>query len=650
MSEYIPRWVRREKQDVKDAVDPNWKNNDVQDGSGITRPDFSKYRKPDKSKEDQTKETQDLYKKGNKLANDLRDHRGALKEWREKLDDYWRRFPTGTSGGAKNFAGVRPSLGKVAGGVFIDIISDPLPTSPGGLPPVGPPGDPKHPPEPGDIPLGPDQVPICGKGPLNPAFYNGGRGGGAVAQIRISKQTRPPGAPGTSKTLGIIKYYIHHSQVASFRQNHRGLLDLWLGNVTKNIQREGVDEHGPWVYTLTTRVLRFNINYTDHKWGFKHLIWGTQRFRNMPPDHRDPQGSTTEYSHHGAIDCIEPVPLAERPDPIKPGEYNREEDEEEMGCKWQKDEINYQLPKLKVGSKEIGGGNILIDDGLLPLADYLCRGLQMMHNGIGLDLLDAVELPTNVLEPTKNKVKHKSIAALTQWQFDNVSSLVGLPIKNTLTTIDDKTSDLEFRSVQDALSFMFHQQKESDTDLTVLEGYCTRIAQQLEAVTQICLRQHADIEMIIQELGFKYRTETKTRPSLYKIGMKDDDEKTGVIELFKGGTVSYPVRIWADEHDQRQIAMRTNLYAEISARSILQTKNTKSEIQGLDAMKKMNKNNKEDWNEYIKTINEPENGVLNGGTIPYIEEYVSGSVGTKKVPAPTSGLSLFMKPKTKGKK
>ena len=346
--------------------------------------------------------------------------------------------------------------------------------------------------------------------------------------------------------------------------------------------------------------------------------------------------------------CIVPFGPEEREPTQKPLNYDRED--EGMPCQWQKDEVAYELPKLKIGSKEIGGNSINIDDGLKPLAEYLCKSVEMMHKGMGLNLLDDKEFPVSLLNQGGAKVKPSSLAQLSQWQFDNVSSLVGLPIKNTLTNIEDQTSDIQFRSVQDCLSFMFHQQKESDTDLTVLEGYCSRIAQQLEAVTQICLRQHADIEMIIQELGFKYKIETEKRPSLYKLGMKADDETTGILELFKGGEVSYPVRKWDDEFDQRQIALRTNLYAEISARSFLQPKNTKDELPGLDARIKMTKANKEDWLEWVKTINEPEEGTYAGGTMPYIEEFTPGTKESKKIAAPASGLSLFMKPVVKGKK
>lgn len=330
------------------------------------------------------------------------------------------------------------------------------------------------------------------------------------------------------------------------------------------------------------------------------------------------------------------------PDNENPNDYNREGDG--MGCQWQKDEISYELPKLKIGEAEVGGNTISIDDGLLPLAQYLCKAVEMMHRGIGLDLLDKTELPVSLMNQGGSKVKHKSMAELSQWQFDNVSSLVGLPVKNTITNIDNETKDLQFKNIQDCLSYLVHQQRESDLDLMVIEQYSTKIAQQLEAVTQIALRQQSDIEMIIQELGFKFKWETQTRPCLYKTGMKDDDEVTGILELFKGGSVSYPVRKWDDELDQRQIALRTNLYAEIAAKAYLQPKNSKDEISGLDARIKMGKADKENWLEWVRTINTPEKGVVSGSTTPFIEEYDKGTLVAKAVKTPASGLSLFMKP------
>ena len=590
-------------------------------------------RKPDKTPEEIEEELNDIKSDVEDFKEKVDKYSETFKKWSAKKADYARRngsslAPIGKL--AKLPYGKKPVPWSIGGDVAWWILNPPLEpntTAPDWEIPIP------------DIPIRPvggDQTPICGMGPIiRHVKYEEGMPT-ALVQYRIRLQLFLQRQYPSSGDLGIVKVFDTVPYGSGCRR-YDGI--------------KGQKRRGGGVYTTHWTQVRGTIPYSGETYV-------------SPVSHRKPRSDWDGYRIEGPLadagldsyfpvaerECSIPIIYVDPDDPIKPDDYDREKDEDNMGCQWQKDEVEYDLPELKIGARKIGGGKIKIDDGLVPLADYMIKAMGLMHSGLGLDLLDAVELPTNVLEPTKNKVKHKSIAALTQWQFDNVSSLVGLPIKNTLTTIDDKTSDLEFRSVQDALSFMFHQQKESDTDLTVLEGYCTRIAQQLEAVTQICLRQHADIEMIIQELGFKYKTETKTRPSLYKIGMKDDDEKTGVIELFKGGTVSYPVRIWADEHDQRQIAMRTNLYAEISARSILQTKNTNSEIQGLDARKRMGKNNTEDWNEYIKTINEPEDGVLNGGTIPYIEEYVSGSVTAKKVPAPTSGLSLFMKPKTKGKK
>jgi hypothetical protein len=252
-------------------------------------------------------------------------------------------------------------------------------------------------------------------------------------------------------------------------------------------------------------------------------------------------------------------------------------------------------------------------------------------------------------DPDKGKITPSSLSELVHWQFENVSSLVGLPSAQSITTIDDETKDFSFRNVQDALTFLFHQQKESDMDLKIIETYQTKTAQQLEAVTQIALRQTADLDMIVKELGIKWKWERRERPSLYKHGMSDEDEETGILELFKGGTVAYPVRIWADEIDSRQIALRTNLYAEMAAQSTLTRVNSSEGIPGLDARTRMKNGGNESWKEWIKAINSPEKKTIAGGTAPFIEEYDAGSLAAKRIGAPESGLSVFMKPKKKTK-
>ena len=539
----------------------------------------------------------------------------------------------------------------IAAKVVLKIL-EPIPVADGTLPdwttptPTWPPQKPKG-----------DQESICGKGPIRvKGRYSPGMPT-AMSQYGIYPyDSGRPYASQNPEKIGIVKCDSRRTMVplrpdgsqVQLKRNTFQYAKLSIpGKIkrrmpyTQTVQLFATQIYGPYPYS--DEIYVSSPIYMKHfpEMGYRDPIEGYDGVAMYP---------SNDIVLGAKLECTVPIFYDDDfADTVDPNDYGRKGDDD-MGCKWQKDEQAYELPKLKIGALEIGGNSINIDDGLKPLAEYLCKSVEMMHKGMGLNLLDDKEFPVSLLNQGGEKVKPSSLAQLSQWQFDNVSSLVGLPIKNTLTNIEDQTSDIQFRSVQDCLSFMFHQQKESDTDLAVLEGYCSRIAQQLEAVTQICLRQHADIEMIIQELGFKYKIETEKRPSLYKLGMKADDEVTGILELFKGGEVSYPVRKWDDEFDQRQIALRTNLYAEISARSFLQPKNTKDELPGLDARIKMTKENKEDWLEWVKTINEPEEGTYAGGTMPYIEEFTPGTKESKKIATPASGLSLFMKPVVKGKK
>ena len=399
---------------------------------------------------------------------------------------------------------------------------------------------------------------------------------------------------------------------------------------------------GQWYSTQKTTLLWM----PKRKVSLRHSDWSVYWPLSQTP--REVSGQLSWYSdrsgYAATIDCIMSfgVNPQKKPNYHPPGKpYNRKD---EMGCQWQKDEVDYALPELKIGDKTIGGNSIKIDDGLIPLANFVCKSMEMIHKGLGLNQL-GIEVPKLVTDRGGTKIKPKTLAELTQWQFDNVSSLVGLPVETAITNLENSTKDIVFRNVQDYISYMFQQQKESDLDLMVIENYCTRIAQQLEAVTQISLRQQADIEMLVKELGFRWKWETKTRKSLYKIGMSDEDEKTGILELFKGGEVSYPVRVWDDKQDSRQIAMTTNLYSEIASKSNFHSFNTNSPIPGLDARSKMSKTNEEDWKEWVKSINTPEKGTISGVMTPYIEEYSQTSITAKKIAEPVSGLSLFMKPK-----
>ena len=628
----------------------------------IPLPDYSRHRNPDKSPEELASEGEAGKELGTKYGDKIGDYADKLKEYSQKKADYLRK-----NGSALVPKGQLPKLpyGKVPSPIPLalevgkDILSyhPPLSFGDGTIPPDGPPN---LPPDPNNPPLGPDQDSICGKGPVPAGNYNGGAGDGCIVQIgiykikdenipRIDENGQYWPTTETQEKIGIVKWF-HLGNELSFRNEfgnneYEELNTFSIDNnygSEVNLRKNGTN----WIYGLSVQVRRQWVNYVSKHVSYTFLIWSKSQ-RGLDGVWRITEsGRTPHWYYLGKIECVVPVALRDydKPDPVEPNDYDRKEDEDEMGCKWQKDEISYELPKLKIGSTEVGGNSISIDDGLLPLAQYLCKSLELMHNGIGLNLLDDKEFPVNLGDKDGAKIKPSSLAQLSQWQFDNVSSLVGLPVKNTITNLDNDTKDLQFKNINDCLSYLVHKQRESDNDLMVIENYATRIATQLEAVTSIALRQHADIEMIVQEMGFRFKWKTETRPCLYKTGMKDDDEKTGIMELFKGGTVSYPVRIWDESLDQRQIALKTNLYAEISAKSSLQQINSETEIPGLDARIKMGKESKESWLEWIKTVNEPEKGVVSGSKVPYIEEYAKGTLEAKKIKAPEKGLSLFMKP------
>lgn len=630
------------------------------DGSWTGRGDPSEglARKPDKTPQQLQDELRGEFKSGAEYGKKTKEYGEKFDEWNNKRKGFNQQHsgtlvPKGTK--APSFAGKKPIPWEIAKDVAWHILNPPL--DPDSTAPSW-----EMPPYPDNpiVPPYPKNPSICGMGPIYMKGVTWREGmPTSLDEYRVFM------------TDGRDPFIYNHDElptVGTFTQfdtkgNPNGQPTL-LGGIA------GEKRKGTTVYATFTESYKYVAFWSQavHKWPGKgtKFVSSVKRSVISPPREVDGFDGYYYFSSRDGSPYIDPdfkpwlgnlVPWSERvcsvpiiydepenvPDTIKPDDYDRGVDDG-MGCKWQKDEISYQLPKLKIGEAEVGGNTISIDDGLLPLAQYLCKSIEMMHRGIGLDLLDKTELPVSLMNQGGSKVKHKSMAELSQWQFDNVSSLVGLPVKNTITNIDNETKDLQFKNIQDCLSYLVHQQRESDLDLMVIEQYSTKIAQQLEAVTQIALRQQSDIEMIVQELGFKFKWETQTRPCLYKTGMKDDDEVTGILELFKGGSVSYPVRKWDDELDQRQIALRTNLYAEIAAKAYLQPKNSKDEISGLDARIKMGKADKENWLEWVRTINTPEKGVVSGSTTPFIEEYDKGTIVAKAVKTPASGLSLFMKP------
>ena len=608
-------------------------------------------RKDQKKKEDEGLNPIEAAKKAKEAYGKMKGEVDRLRDVQEALDKAAK-----TAG--KVATKVKPNPFLVVKDI-IEYVFEPQPGSDGVPNPPRPAFPPPLPTDPMPKPPG-SQKSICGKG-ANDFFWPSNKPDACIAEFSMYRAAwkdpkSPLGRIGSAERnttreelepfrFGIVQVYCPDGYRAMFPEGEESVY-----STVKPPRRGGAGDNtinngrGYWYINYVYEY--FKIRGTQYKWQTYRVLWG---FNNDVTRYAPPIGTADsggEYSDHLLLklDCIVSAKGENNP-VVPPGDYDRKSDEEEMGCRWQKDEIDYPLPELKVGANSVGGNSIKIDDGLIPLANFLIKSMQMMHKGIGLDQLNT-DLPVSLNDRNGAKFKPASLAELSQWQFDNVSSLVGLPVVNKITNLQDETKDLTFKNIQDCLSYLVHAQRESDNDLMVIENYSTRIAQQLEAVTQICLRQHADIEMLVKELGFRWKWQTTSRKSLYKIGMKDDDEKTGILELFKGGEVSYPIRIWDDKVDARQIGMTTNLYAEIASRSNLHRFNSGEGLPGLDARVRMGKDNGENWKEWVKSVNETEKGTVSGGPTPFIEEYTQGTVTAKAVPKPTSGLSLFLKPKT----
>ena len=608
-------------------------------------------RKDQKKKEHEGLNPIEAAKKAKEVHERMKGEVDRLRDVQEALDKAAK-----TAGKVATKVKPNPFL---VGKDVIEYVFEPLPGSDGVPNPPRPAFPPPLPTDPMPKPPG-SQKSICGRG-ANEFFWPSDKPDACIAEFSIyrasaSDPTSPLWRIGSAKRnttreelapfkFGIVQVYCPDGFWAMFPRGEDSVFTRTkprkTGYAADNTINNGL---GYWRIDYTYEY--YVITGTQQKWINYSILWGYNYDvrRYAPPEGTADSGGNFSDDMWLRLDCIVKAKGENNP-VVPPGDYDRKNDEEEMACRWQKDEIDYPLPELKVGANSVGGNSIKIDDGLIPLANFLIKSMQMMHKGIGLDQLDT-DLPVSLNDRNGAKFKPASLAELSQWQFDNVSSLVGLPVVNKITNLQDQTKDLTFKNIQDCLSYLVHAQRESDNDLMVIENYSTRIAQQLEAVTQICLRQHADIEMLVKESGFRWKWETTNRKSLYKIGMKDDDEKTGILELFKGGEVSYPIRIWDDKVDARQIAMTTNLYAEIASRSNLHRFNSGEGLPGLDARVRMGKDNGENWKEWVKSVNETEKGTVSGGPTPFIEEYTQGTVTAKAVPKPTSGLSLFLKPKT----
>ncbi|MGL5061946.1 MAG: hypothetical protein ACRC62_18400 [Microcoleus sp.] len=245
------------------------------------------------------------------------------------------------------------------------------------------------------------------------------------------------------------------------------------------------------------------------------------------------------------------------------------------------------------------------------------------------------QFPADMRNPQGAKVTPTTALSMSQWQFNQMTNLVGMPTKMMVKEASGSISQRSFQNQSDAIENIHAQNLGMEQDLSAIEKYLFKIMQQVEIVTNIVFQNKHDIDVIIDELGPKTKQKIVSKPSPVTHGKNDAgasffDRLMGMANNF---TV---VREWNDEIDAKQLAQKTNMEAQIAALTNkweFDKTSPKLPIVDRPDTQKPKKQNDEEWRRYVHTSENPDTARQTPGlAVPEIKEFKLGTV--KEVPKP----------------
>ena len=243
------------------------------------------------------------------------------------------------------------------------------------------------------------------------------------------------------------------------------------------------------------------------------------------------------------------------------------------------------------------------------------------------------EFPADMRNPTGAKVTPTTALSTSHWQFNQVSNLVGIPATQMVTGKTGVVTALSFKNQSDAIENIHAQNLGMEQDISAIEKYCFKIVQNQEAMTNIVLQNKHDIDVLIDESGAKTGQKIVFRPGVLSHGTGESFFDK-LMNIASSATV---VREWKGDIDAKQLALKTNMEAQISAMSNkFDFDKTDPKLPIIDRPKQ-NPKTKDDeaWKRYVNTVENP--GTLRqsvGLPIPEIKEIKLGTA--REIPKPTT--------------
>lgn len=280
------------------------------------------------------------------------------------------------------------------------------------------------------------------------------------------------------------------------------------------------------------------------------------------------------------------------------------------------------------------GGAGLVAAKSLPMEMNAWASLN--HMLAGHHQLGKTEFPKDMMNPAGAKTKPTTALGFNHWAFNQITNLIGLPNKHTVTNANGTTTAQSFKNQSDAIENVHAQNMGMEQDLEAIEKYLFKISQALEMVTQVVIQNKYDIDVLIDESGCKTKQKIVDRPGVFTHG-KDDKNESFFERLMNKFTNKMVVREWNDDIDAKQLAKKTNMEAQVAAMSNkFEFDKTDPKLPIVDRPKQNPKAQQDDeWQRYVNTSENP--GTLRqtpGLPVPNIQEIKLGT--SKEVPKPTT--------------
>lgn len=256
-----------------------------------------------------------------------------------------------------------------------------------------------------------------------------------------------------------------------------------------------------------------------------------------------------------------------------------------------------------MGTAMFGGAGIVAAKSL-PMEMNAWASLN--HMLAGHHQLGKTDFPKNLMNPTGDKTKHTTALGFQHWAMDQLTNMIGLPNKHSVTGPDGTKTDQSFKNQNDAIENIHAQNLGMEQDLEALEKYMFKISQSLEMITQVVIQNKYDIDVLIDESGCKTKQKIVDRPGVFTHG-KNDKNESFFERMFEKFMNKMVVREWNDEIDAKQLARKTNMEAQVAALSNkFEFDKTDPKLPIVDRTKQNPKAEQdEEWKRYVNTSENP---------------------------------------------